>query len=275
MYAVGGDGLLTSLGSQVAAGALPASVAVAPDPSGRFGKFAYVANENSNNVSMFSINTDGTLTPLGTVDVGLDLGLSPVSVAVHPSGKFAYVACGAGSEAIGSAVYVFTINSTTGALTPAGTMGSGGSPASIAVDPSGNCIAEADALGGLDIVTINPATGAVTSGYFLSDHEAEASSLALTIHPSGTCLAYVTFVGPLNDVLTYSYNIALAQSPSNSSALSLLRPFAATGSLPTSIAIDPSGKFAYVGNSGSLNVSMYSINADGTLTPLVPATIGL
>ena len=47
------------------------------------------------------------------------------------------------------------------------------------------------------------------------------------------------------------------------------------GAAPTSIALDPSGKFAYVGNSGSLNVSMYSINADGMLTPLVPATIGL
>jgi len=33
-------------------GTNPSSVAVAPDPTGKFGKFAYVANYGSNNVSM-------------------------------------------------------------------------------------------------------------------------------------------------------------------------------------------------------------------------------
>jgi 6-phosphogluconolactonase (cycloisomerase 2 family) len=47
----------------------------------------------------------------------------------------------------------------------------------------------------------------------------------------------------------------------------------ATGTNPVSIAVDPTGKFAYVANSGSNNLSMYSINgATGALTPL--GTIG-
>jgi len=41
---------------------------------------------------------------------------------------------------------------------------------------------------------------------------------------------------------------------------------------PVSIAVDPAGKFAYVTNSGSNDVSMYSIGPIGTLTLL--ATIG-
>ena len=42
---------------------------------------------------------------------------------------------------------------------------------------------------------------------------------------------------------------------------------------PTSIAVDPSGKFAYVTNSGSNDVSMYSIDpATGELTLI--GTIG-
>jgi YVTN family beta-propeller protein len=47
----------------------------------------------------------------------------------------------------------------------------------------------------------------------------------------------------------------------------------ATGLSPTSIGIHPSGKFAYVTNSGSNDVSMYSIDsATGTLTLI--GTIG-
>jgi hypothetical protein len=42
----------------------------------------------------------------------------------------------------------------------------------------------------------------------------------------------------------------------------------ATGSLPNSIAIDPSGKFAYVGNMGSNSISGYAI--DGTTGALNP-----
>ena len=70
----------------------PQSVAV--DPTG---KFAYVANEGCltslpGNVSMYTINpTTGALTSIGS-PVATDFGAD--SVAVDPSGKFAYVANG-------------------------------------------------------------------------------------------------------------------------------------------------------------------------------------
>jgi 6-phosphogluconolactonase len=44
-------------------------------------------------------------------------------------------------------------------------------------------------------------------------------------------------------------------------------PFA-TGSQPISVAVDPTGKFAYVVNNFGNNVSAYSIAAGGFLTPL-------
>ncbi|MGO9945556.1 MAG: beta-propeller fold lactonase family protein [Steroidobacteraceae bacterium] len=46
----------------------------------------------------------------------------------------------------------------------------------------------------------------------------------------------------------------------------------AAGLSPNSIAIHPSGNFAYVTNSASNDVSMYSIGSTGTLTLI--ATIG-
>ena len=44
----------------------------------------------SNDVSQYSIEADGTLTPLAPSTVGS--GDAPVSVTVEPSGQFAYVA---------------------------------------------------------------------------------------------------------------------------------------------------------------------------------------
>jgi len=251
----------------MAAGTLPISVAIAPDSTGKFGKFVYVANDNSNNVSMFSINADGMLTPAGTVGVGD----SPVSVAVHPSGKFAYVLCNSSCQGgrcyDNTSVYVFNINSTTGALTLAETNVAGTNvPTSMAVDPSGNFAAVTNQESSpIFLYSINSTTGALLGAGAAFGAGHYFASLVLAIHPSGTLLAYVTNFP--NDVLTYGYDIATG-------AYSLHGTVAA-GSSPTSIAIDPSGKFAYVGNSGSLNVSMYSINVDGTLTPLVPATVGL
>ena len=41
----------------------------------------------------------------------------------------------------------------------------------------------------------------------------------------------------------------------------------AAGTGPQSLAVDPSGKYAYAANSGSNNVSQYTIAANGALTP--------
>ncbi len=64
---------------------------------------------------MYTINaTTGTLTSIGTIAAGT----GPVSVAVDPSGKFAYVA-----NADSNNVSMYTIDATTGALTLIGTIG--------------------------------------------------------------------------------------------------------------------------------------------------------
>ena len=63
-------------------GGTPAAVANIP-------RFAYVANGNSNTVSIYTVNaTTGQLRPNGYVTAGL----LPVSVTVDPSGRYAYVA---------------------------------------------------------------------------------------------------------------------------------------------------------------------------------------
>ena len=86
-FGIGSNGALTPVpGSPFPAGFNPHSVAV-----DHTGKFAYVANEFSNNVSAFSIGSNGALTPVPGSPFAA-IGEDPVSVAVDPTGQFAYVA---------------------------------------------------------------------------------------------------------------------------------------------------------------------------------------
>jgi YVTN family beta-propeller protein len=85
---------------------------VAVDPAG---KFAYVTNFASNDVSMYTVGTGGALTSLGTIAAET----SPTSVAVHPSGSFVYVTNSRSND-----ISVYSIDPASGLLTLIGTTGS-------------------------------------------------------------------------------------------------------------------------------------------------------
>jgi 6-phosphogluconolactonase (cycloisomerase 2 family) len=70
------NGALALSGSPVAAGLLPASIVL--DPSGLF---AYVANDNSNDISVYAVDpTTGALTPANGSPVAA--GNKPRSIAI-------------------------------------------------------------------------------------------------------------------------------------------------------------------------------------------------
>jgi DNA-binding beta-propeller fold protein YncE len=99
-------------------------------------QFAYVVNALSNNVSAYSIGSNGALTPVPGSPFAT-IGEDPVSVAVDPTGQFAYVAdFGIGSGTNGVSAYSIGSN---GALTPVpgSPFATGGGPTSVAVDPTG------------------------------------------------------------------------------------------------------------------------------------------
>ncbi len=265
MYTINATtGALTSTGTRngnCPGSCFPSSMVV--DPSG---KFAYVASGGfvasgggplPSNVGIYTVNaTSGALTSIGTIEIAA--ATDTVSVAVDPSGKFAYVVNGT----VGSAgnVSMYAINATTGALASIGTIAAGTDPVFVAVDPSGK-FAYVTNSGSNDVsmYTIDATSGALTSTGTIG---AGTDPVSAAVDPSGK-FAYVTNSGS-NDVSMYTIN-------STSGSLTLIGMIAA-GLSPTSIAIHPSGKFAYVTNSGSNDVSMYSIGATGTLTLI--ATIG-
>jgi YVTN family beta-propeller protein len=227
---------------------------VSVDPSG---KFAYVVNwgegDTAGSVAAYTINaTTGALTFTGTTN-GVCPGLcAPRSVVVDPSGKFVYVADEGGFAPTG--VTMFSINTTTGALTSIGTNAAGGRAISVAVDPKGKFAYSATeseppgSPGNVSMYTIDATTGALT---FIGTIAAGTNPASVGVDPTGK-FAYVTNSGS-NDVSMYSIN-------TTTGALTSITTIAA-GATPVSVAVEPSGKFAYVANSGSNDVSMYSINA--------------
>lgn len=153
------SGALTPVaGSPFATGTTPQGVMnMAFDPNGRF---AYVTNQNSSNVSAYSIDaTSGALTPVAGSPFAA--GAGPSSVAVDPTGKFAYVT-NAGSDNISA----FTINATSGVLTP--TTGSpfatGSEPEGVAVNPTGEFAYVTNAASdSISAFTVDVTSGALTS----------------------------------------------------------------------------------------------------------------
>lgn len=262
------SGALTPVaGSPFATGTFPSGVAV--DPSGRF---LYVVNILSNNVSAYTINaTTGALTPVAgsPFATGGGLNAGPNALAIDPSGKFAYVANNGGDG-----VSAYTINTTSGALTPvAGSPFAGfAGPAGVTVDPSGRFVYVANAAnitsGSVSALTIDGSSGALTPVAGSPFATGGGGSRGVAVEPAGK------FVYVSNE---RSSTVSAFTINSTSGALMPVAgsPFASTLPSPfgaDQVAVDPSGKFAYVTNSSSNNVSAYTINPSTGALTLVPGS---
>ena len=285
------NGTLSPLGTPVAAGKFPASITVA-------GGFAYVANMSDNTISAYTISmTDWTLSPLGTP---IAAGRYPTSVTVDLSGKFAYVAnmgdntisaytiSGGALTAIGSpvstgmspvsivtvsvgslgefayvanmgdgSIWTYSINLTKGTLQPLSSIIAGASPTSVTVDPSRQQFAYVTNEGDNTI-----------SAYTISGGTLAASTITPTV-TAGTNPTSIVTVSVGSSVFAYATNTSgctiSAYSIGTDGSLNELTaigsPFSTgTGTYPTSITVDPSGKFAYVVNTGDGSIWAYSIN---------------
>jgi YVTN family beta-propeller protein len=237
-----------------------------------------VANSGSNNVSAYSIHVDGSLSAV----VGSPFvtgGSSPCSIAADPGGKFAYAKNSGGDN-----VSAFRIDATTGALTAvtgspfssASSSGSGfacddfypygGSSSPVTVDSSGSFV-YAGTAGSVDLVAygINATTGALTEIAGSPFPAANAYSCTWSVASKGQFLYTVCGIPDKNYPEVYRINSDGSLNPQSVDD-SL---YAAAGNSPVSIAINPSGTFAYAVNSAGNDISVYSVNVfNGSLTPL-------
>lgn len=227
-------------------------------------RLAYLGT--SNGIYCYSIDpTIGDLLPLSNpeCDTGVLTG-----VASHPSGKFLYA-----TDSTASAVRAYQIDPASGALTqlpgPEATVEL--NPGSVTVHPTGQFLYVGNySSDSVSAFSINAATGALTpvqGSPFATGHLPNA----IVIDPSGQYL-YTPNNGA-NNVSGFAINPTTgALTPAPHSPFSTGVIFSPQDPYPTfaaALTIDPAGKFVFVANSGSPQISAFTLDrSTGELTPV-------
>ena len=269
--------LIVSGSSTVGTGSIPVGIAISPN-----GNFLYVTNTgNPSNdsaigcdttqincnlngtVSMYTINSQGTLTSIGTKRTS---GTLPNIITIDPAGSYAYVT-NHGSDSItqfkingdGSLSYVLCSTQDTGWF-----------PVGMSINPDGEYAYVAN-LGSHNIwmYSISSRTGKLTP---LKNPTRvwTWTPYTIAINPAGT-YAYTSNAGT-NTVSMYSID-------SSGVLNALSSPTIASGGIPLGIttftlpALGSSSSFVYVVNDSDNTVSMYSIGINGQLSPLSSPTV--
>jgi 6-phosphogluconolactonase (cycloisomerase 2 family) len=234
-------------------GLILAQSTFAADTSG----LAYVTNCSDNTVSSYDV--DGATSQLRHVQ-DLSAGKCPLSVTVHPSGKFVYVQ-NAGSNSLS----LYSVDADTGSLTAVTTVpaGHGRPPGGAAFHPSGKFLYVANyGSDSISAYSVDPKSG-VPTPLRGSPFPAGAPPGSLAVNPTGRFLYAANFdAGGISGYAIEPTTGALTLIPGS--------PFAA-GDNPRSVGVHPSGRFAYVANFGSHDISTYRIDiANGTLKEVLP-----
>ena len=121
-------------------------------------------------------NGSATVNGARVYSVVVNCVTGPTSVAVDPSGQFAYATNTNGT------ISAYTINQNTGALTAGTAVVAGTYPTSVIVDPSGKFAYAIDTIGGtIYAYTIDQTTGALTAGMAVATGTYPTS---ITVDPS-------------------------------------------------------------------------------------------
>jgi 6-phosphogluconolactonase (cycloisomerase 2 family) len=243
------SGILTQLsGSPYTVGDGVRAVVLHPS-----GKFLYAANpgQNENDVSLFSIASNGSLNEVSRTPVGT----LPTLLAMDPAGGYLYV-----GNALSNSISVFSIDSGSGGLTAVGLPFSINlSPTSMQLSPSGNFLyisAPSSPTGVIAVFSVN--AGVLSSSPVSLTTTADNNPTAMAIDPTGTYL-YAANGGNANSISIYTISApgtlpgSLTQVPGS--------PLANASQHPVALIVDPTGQFLYVANEGSNNIATYSITA--------------
>jgi 6-phosphogluconolactonase (cycloisomerase 2 family) len=249
----------------------PAGLAFLPSKN-----ILYAINSFDDTISIFNVASDGTLT-LGSTPTAV--GASPNAVVIDPSGKYLLVTnnFSSGGGYNGGDVSVFSIDASTGALSPVG------SPVPANTNPTNILFTHS----GKFVYVSNPEIGMVTGFAFANGvlslvPETPVSSgqgggaLGLAVDGSDQFL-YVTNPSATNPPPNQATigNISGFNIDRTSGALTpiLGSPFTSTvgGQGPTTITIDPRGRLVYAVTPGS-SLSVWCFEITSTNGQLVAVT---
>ena len=196
--------------------------------------FAYIANENSNTISVINTTTN-------TVVADLKAGSNPFGVSVSPDGSAVYV----GNYSSGN---VSVINTATLGIT---TIPVGLNPEGVAVSPDGSTLYVAN-NGSNNVSVINIATNAATT-------------IAVGRNPGGLCLSAD---GSMLYVANENSNTVSVITTANNTATGTIL----VGTYPQTVAVSPDGSKLYVSNFYSNGISVISTVTSQVITTIPVGT---
>lgn len=265
-------GTLTANGSGVATGTSPTAMILAPS-----GTALFVANSGSNSISAYTVKTDGTLT---AVSGSVATGMTPLNMAMDSAGHFLFVVNqGQQADPTSGTISVFAVSDTT--LNPvtgspfvvAGiSAASGPGPSGIAVTPDGKFLYVANQFDSTVTSFSVNGSGVLTQGVTLA---VGTTPTAAALTPDGGFLyvansSTVSAFAVCNQVVTTCGN---PSSPDGSLTVVAGSPFPA-GIAPVAIVAAPSGKYLYVVDRQSNQISQFKVaTGTGVLTPNTQASI--
>jgi 6-phosphogluconolactonase len=226
------------------------------------GRFAFVANRQSNNLSAYAIDSaSGALLPIAGSPFAAN-GTTPTALAVDPNGDFLYVANNASNN-----VSVYAIDAVHGTLTAvAFPTNAGTAPGALVVDPRDQYLYVAN-LGSNNISAYSIQNG------MLSEIQGSPFSVGLEpasmqFDPNGNFLYVANFNGANLAVFALDQATGFLSNISGS-------PYR-TGSGPLSIAVDPTNTFAFIANEGDATISEFTLNPDtGALAAVAGSPIAV
>ena len=265
------SGGLSAATSSAPTGDGPISVTVHPSR-----RFAYVTNAGSNTVSGVAPNSVAVYrldVVTGEISGPIDSKPAnghPIAAVVHPTGQFVYVVNEVRFGAPVGNVSVFSIDATTGALSaPVTTADSAGAPATaIAFSPTGefayvtylHAVSTPPGNNYWDTVkaySVDHSTGALVGP--IASAPTGDNPWAIVVTPGGH-YAYVASLSNQGSVAELSSYSLDAQSGTVT-----FRNSTSVQSQPASLAMDPEGRFLYVGKQqpfSNQNLLVYGINAN-------------
>lgn len=155
-------GAMTPIGSPINAGGNPYAVAVSPN-----GSFVYAVNFYDGTISQYTINPiTGALTPI--LGGAVPTGSYPVDIVVSPNNQFVFVAAANGMgyslNGFDTSIWIYSVNSSTGALTDVTPIVPSTPSSAVAITPDGKFVYEASyQTDQLIADSVDQTTGALTT----------------------------------------------------------------------------------------------------------------
>lgn len=239
-------GVLSKIsGSPFSTGSVPTAIAVTPSRA-----YAYVLSSGGNGILTYTFDKSkgGLVAAAGAVATGSD----PVAIAIDPSSQHVYVLNQSSSN-----ISAYAIDAFTGSLSPisGSPFASINAPKSMAMSDKGDILYVASPTQGLASFSIksngalSPAQAAIVAG----------TSPAFVAVTANNRFAYVADAAG---------NAVVGFNAAGSSITPISNGTFATGTKPVALA-DAEGKFLFVANQGSNNISAFAIGSGGALTEVV------